>query len=90
MQHAQQMHSNAASRDCNGIGDCKQEQTFRAQGLRCIACLPDAGDLTREALRLGRKARPCRCNRPAPSALGWRAGVPEWSRVAVVRDAEPC
>jgi hypothetical protein len=46
--------------------------------------------LTREALRLGRKARPCRCNRPAPSALGWRAGVPEWSRVAVVRDAEPC
>ena len=80
------MHNNAASRDCNGIGE--RERTFRAQGLPCKACLPTrrfAGNAW-----LLRKARP-QCARPACAApIGLRAGVPEWSRVPVVRDEQPC
>ncbi len=33
---------NAASTGCIGSGDCKREQTFRAIGLPCKACLPNA------------------------------------------------
>jgi hypothetical protein len=39
------------------------------------ACLPNAGDLTRKAVRLERTARPCRYARPARAAPRWRAGV---------------
>jgi hypothetical protein len=71
------MHSNATSRDCNGIGDCKRERTFGAQGVPCKACLPTrrfAGKafgchvrhgnsvLTRHALLQG-------CGRVCPSGL---------------------
>ena len=55
--------------DCNGIGGCKQEQTFE-KGLPA-----QRDDLAGKAVGLLRKASPRRCARPARAAPGWRAGV---------------
>ncbi len=81
------MHSNAASRDCNGIGDCKQERTFVRKACPARHACPTRRFAGKA--RLLRKARPSVLGRHALRQACGR-GVPEWSRVPVVRDSQPC